>query len=141
MNFLVDANVLSEATKPQPAPSVNDWLRVHERRLVVNPIVLGELEYGILLLPAGRRQTRLQKWFAEGARKLFVLDMDSGTASVWAELLAELKRKGRAMPLKDSLIAATARQHRLTVATRNVSDYRHAGVSLVNPFEPNGNKS
>lgn len=141
MNFLVDANVLSEATKPQPAPSVNDWLRVHERRLVVNPIVLGELEYGILLLPAGRRRTRLQKWFAEGARKLFVLDIDAGTASVWAELLAELKRKGRAMPLKDSLIAATARQHRLTVATRNVSDYRHAGVLLVNPFEPNGNKS
>jgi hypothetical protein len=141
VNFLVDANVLSEATKPQPAPSVNDWLRVHERRLVVNPIVLGELEYGILLLPAGRRRTRLQKWFAEGARKLFVLDIDAGTASVWAELLAELKRKGRAMPLKDSLIAATARQHRLTVATRNVSDYRHAGVLLVNPFEPNGNKS
>jgi predicted nucleic acid-binding protein len=141
VNFLVDANVLSEATKPQPAPSVDDWLRVHERRLVVNPIVLGELEYGILLLPAGRRRTRLQKWFAEGARKLFVLDIDAGTASVWAKLLAELKRKGRAMPLKDSLIAATARQHRLTVATRNVSDYRHAGVSLVNPFEPNGNKS
>ena len=141
MNFLVDANVLSEATKPQPAPAVDDWLRVHERQLVVNPIVLGELEYGILLLPAGRRRTRLQKWFAEGAGKLFVLDMDAGTASVWAELLAELKRKGRAMPLKDSLIAATARQHRLTVATRNVSDYRHAGVSLVNPFEPNGNKS
>lgn len=141
MNFLVDADVLSEATKPQPAPSVNDWLRVHERRLVVNPIVLGELEYGILLLPAGRRRTRLQKWFAEGARKLFVLDIDADTASVWAELLAELKRKGRAMPLKDSLIAATARQHRLTVATRNVSDYRHAGVLLVNPFEPNGNKS
>jgi hypothetical protein len=141
VNFLVDADVLSEATKPQPAPSVNDWLRVHERRLVVNPIVLGELEYGILLLPAGRRRTRLQKWFAEGARKLFVLDIDADTASVWAELLAELKRKGRAMPLKDSLIAATARQHRLTVATRNVSDYRHAGVLLVNPFEPNGNKS
>ena len=56
VNFLVDANVLSEATKPQPAPSVVDWLRAHERRLVVNPIILGELEYGILLLPAGRRE-------------------------------------------------------------------------------------
>ena len=136
VNFLVDANVLSEATKPQPAVTVVDWLREHERRLVVNPIILGELEYGILLLPAGRRRTRLQKWFAEGVKRLRVLDLDVDTARVWAGLLAELKRKGRAMPIKDSLIAATARQYRLTVATRNVNDYRHAGVALVNPFEP-----
>ena len=135
MDYLVDANVLSEATKPQPTAEVLDWLRMHERRMVVNPIILGELEYGILLLPPGRRRTRLVKWFAEGAKQLHVLDIDADTARVWAELLAELKRKGLAMPVKDSLIAATARQHRLTVVTRNVSDYRHAGVALVNPFE------
>jgi len=137
MDFLVDANVLSEATKPEPTLSVIDWLGAHERHLVVNPIILGELEYGILLLPAGRRRTRLQKWFADGAKKLYVLDMDADTANVWAELLAELKRKGRAMPLKDSLIAASARQHQLTVVTRNINDYRYAGVALVNPFESN----
>lgn len=136
MKYLVDANVLSEATKPQPAAAVVDWLRDHDRRLVVNPIILGELEYGILLLPAGRRRTRLQNWFADGIKRLHVLDMDVDTAKVWAGLLAELKRKGRAMPIKDSLIAATARQYRLTVATRNVDDYRHAGIAMVNPFEP-----
>ncbi len=135
MNFLVDANVLSEATKPQPAPSVVDWLRTNERHLIVNPIILGELEYGILLLPPGRKRTRLENWFAGGAKKLHLLNLDVDTARVWAGLLAELKRKGRAMPVKDSLIAATARQYRLTVATRNVDDYRHAGVELVNPFE------
>jgi hypothetical protein len=128
--------MLSEATRPQPAPRVVDWLSHHDRRLVVNPIILGELEYGILLLPAGRRRTRLQQWFAAGAARLRVLDLDVDTARIWAGLLAELKRQGRAMPLKDSLIAATARQHRLTVATRNVDDYRQAGVALVNPFEP-----
>ena len=136
MHFLVDANVLSEATKPQPASVVVDWLRDHERNLVVNPIILGELEYGILLLPVGRRRTRLQKWFADGAKRLRVLDMDVDTAKVWAGLLAELRRKGRAMPVKDSLIAATARQYQLTVATRNVDDYRHAGIAMANPFEP-----
>jgi toxin FitB len=136
VNFLVDANVLSEATKPRPAPSVLDWLRDHDRYLVVNPIILGELEYGILLLPAGRRRTRLQKWFSDGVKKLRVLDLDIDTAKVWAGLLAELIRRGRAMPIKDSLIAATARQYRLTVATRNVDDYRHADVAIVNPFEP-----
>ncbi|MBU4271980.1 MAG: PIN domain-containing protein [Planctomycetes bacterium] len=134
MNYLVDANVLSEATKPEPAPAVVDWLRHNDRRLLVNPIILGELEYGILLLPAGRRRTRLHKWFAAGVKRLRVLDLDVEAAKVWAGLLAKLKRNGRAMPIKDSLIAATARQYRLTVATRNVHDYRHAGVGLVNPF-------
>jgi toxin FitB len=136
VNYLVDANVLSEATKPRPASAVVDWLRAHERRLVVNPIILGELEYGILLLPAGRRRTRLEKWFAQGIVKLHVLDFDADSAAAWAGLLAELKRKGHAMPVKDSLIAATARQYALTVATRNTRDYRHAGVAVVNPFEP-----
>ena len=136
MNFLVDANVLSEATKPQPMASVVDWLRTHDRRLVVNPIILGELEYGIMLLPAGKRRTRLQKWFAKGVKRLRVFDLDVDTAKAWSTLLAELKRKGRAMPIKDSLIAATACQYRLTVATRNINDYRHAGIALVNPFEP-----
>jgi toxin FitB len=135
MSFLVDANVLSEPTKPHPVAAVVEWLCSHNSRLIVNPIILGELEFGILVLPDGRRRTQLQRWFAEGAKRLRVLDLDTGTAKVWAELLAQLKRKGRAMPIKDSLIAATARQHRLTVATRNVEDYRYAGVSLVNPFE------
>lgn len=136
MDYLVDANVLSEPTRPQPAAAVVDWLRTHDRRLFVNPIVLGELEYGILLLRAGRRRAQLEKWFVEGTKRLRVLDIDAQTAKVWAGLLAELKGKGLAMPVKDSLIAASARQHHLAVATRNTHDYRHAGVALVNPFDP-----
>jgi predicted nucleic acid-binding protein len=135
VDYLVDANVLSERTKPEPAAAVVAWLARYQRCLLVNPIILAELEYGILLLPAGRRRTRLEEWFAAGVKTLPVLDLDAGTAKVWAELLAELKRKGQAMPIKDSLIAATARQHRLAVATRNIDDYRYAGVTLVNPFE------
>lgn len=135
MKFLVDADVLSEATKPQPAEHVIDWLQRHDEDLVVNPIVLGELEYGILLLPAGRRRKLLLEWFQAGIEKLNVIGMDAGTARVWAKLLAGLRRKGRAMPIKDSLIAASARQHGLTVATRNTVDFRLAGVRIVNPFQ------
>ncbi len=64
------------------------------------------------------------------------LDLDSHTASAWAELLARLKKRGLTMPVKNSLIAATALAHDLTVATRDTADYRRAGVPLVNPFEP-----
>nr|WP_218280733.1 alpha-hydroxy-acid oxidizing protein [Verrucomicrobium spinosum] len=115
MNYLVDANILSEATKPAPDPQVVAWLRSHESQLVVSPIILGELEYGILTLPKGQRRTRLEKWFAQGVRRIQSLDVDADTASHWANLLASLKRNGHAMPVKDSLIAATALAHGLTV--------------------------
>lgn len=133
--FLVDANVLSEATREHPAPQVVSWLDDNQKGLLVNPIILGELEYGILGLPSGARRKRLQEWFEQGARKLGLVDIDSATARCWADLLAELRGIGRSMPVKDSLIAASARQHGLTVATRNTRDFRNAGVGLVNPFE------
>lgn len=135
MRYLVDANVLSESTRQDPSPVVVQWLQDHESDVVVTPIVLGEIEYGILQLPLGRKRTILHQWFREGIRKLRVLDLDTGTATAWAELLARLKSKGQAMPVKDSLIAATALQHQLTIVTRNVVDFRHVGVPLINPFK------
>ena len=135
MNFLVDANVLSEATKPVPDSRAVAWLGHHESALVVSPIVLGELEYGVLLLPAGKRRDRLQDWFEKVVKRMRVLDFDAGTAATWAALLARLKKRGLAMPIKDSQIAATAIAHGLTVATRNTVDYKYAGVPLFNPFK------
>jgi len=136
MKFLVDANVLSEVTKPEPDPNVLAWLRSHQSELVINPIILGEMEYGILLLEPGPRRARLEKWFAGASGNIEIIDFDSAAASAWAYLLAGLKRKGKAMPVKDSLIAASAISNRLIIATRNVSDFQHAGVDLVNPFAP-----
>ncbi len=134
MTYLVDANVLSEATRPHPDPKVVQWLRSNERDLVVDPIILGEIRFGIHLLPAGRRRQRLEQWFNEGMAKITCLPCDAATALRWAKLLADLRISGRAMPVKDSLIAATALVHGLVVATRNVSDFKKAGVKLVDPF-------
>jgi toxin FitB len=135
VKFLVDANVVSEPTKQQPNPRAVDWLERHKPDCAVNPIVLGEIQYGILLLPAGRRRRALLQWFDDAIRAIHVIDVDAKTAIEWAGLLAELRRKGREMPVKDSLVAATARQYGLAMATRNVADYRHAGVKIVNPFD------
>ncbi len=135
MKFLVDSNVLSERTKPNPSERVVEWLRTHDRESVVNPIVLGELEFGILQLAAGGRKKRLLEWFEDGIRSLDVVAIDAVTAGVWAKLLLELRRKGRSMPLGDSFIAASAMQHQLTVVTRNVVHYRYAGVKVLNPFD------
>jgi predicted nucleic acid-binding protein len=135
MKFLVDANVLSEATKPNPNPKVVGWLAAHETQLAINPIVLGELRFGILLLPKGKRRSELLAWLDSGIRYLQMLDFDATTSENWAQLLAELRKQGRAMPVKDSLIAATARQFQLPIATRNAKDFAFAGVKVVNPFD------
>jgi predicted nucleic acid-binding protein len=95
---LVDASILSEPTKPLPSERVIKWLRHNEREIAIDPIVLGEVRFGILLLP-------------------------------------KLRASGKSMPIKDSLIAATALTHGLAVASRNASDFEHAGVEVVNPFE------
>jgi predicted nucleic acid-binding protein len=134
VTYLVDANVLSEPTKSAPDPLIVEWLRQNERDLVVDPIVLGEVRFGILLLPKGKRRARLERWFDEGVQRLRCLPWEAETGLRWAELLARLRASGRAMPIKDSLIAATALVHGLIVATRNRTDFEKAGVKLVNPF-------
>jgi len=134
MNKLVDANVLSEATKPLPDARVVDWLRQHEAELLVEPIVLGEIRFGILLLPAGKRRRRLEKWFDQVVAKLTCLPWTAEIGLRWAQLLAELHKTGKAIPIKDSLIAATALAHGLTVVTRNARDFRDAGVDVLDPF-------
>jgi toxin FitB len=134
VRFLVDAHVLCEPTKPTPQLRVIEWLRRHERDLTVDPIVLGEIRFGMLLLPKGSRRATLEGWFERGVARLRCLPWDATTGARWAQLLADLRRAGRAMPIKDSLIAATALAHGLTVATRNVGDFRPAGVPVVDPL-------
>ncbi len=134
MTYLVDANVLSEVTRPVPDPTVIDWLRLNERELVVDPIILGEVRFGIHLLPPGKRRRRLETWFDAGVARLVCVPWDAQTGLRWAELLARLRRSGQAMPIKDSLIAATALVHGFVVVTRNTRDFTKAGVTVLDPF-------
>jgi predicted nucleic acid-binding protein len=134
MTFLVDANVLSEATRPEPDPGVLEWLTRHEREIAVDPIILGEIRFGIFLLPVGKRRARLERWFQEGVERIHCIAWEAATGLRWARLLADLRVQGRSMPIKDSLIAATALVHKLAVVTRNRRDFEPAGVEIVDPF-------
>lgn len=134
MSFLVDANVLCEATRPHPDAKVLRWLARHEPDITVDPVILGEIQFGILLLPRGKRRAGLERWFRDGVQRLHCLPWDAATGLRWAALLASLRARGRAMPVKDSLIAATALTHDLVVVTRNRRDFESAGVTVVDPF-------
>jgi toxin FitB len=122
VRYLVDANVLSEPTKPAPDLKVVEWLRQNEGDIAVDPIILGEVRFGILLLPKGRKRTSLERWFDAGVQRLHCLPWEAETGLKWAELLANLRASGHAIPVKDSLIAATALIHNL--ARRNAQPRR-----------------
>ena len=135
MTYLVDVNVLSDPTKPAPNRKVLDWLSANERSLVVDSIILGELGIGILALPRGSKRRQLEQWFGALVQTIECLPWDAAISRRWAKLVVDLKQKGKTMPLLDGMIAATALQHDLTMATRNVRDFKKARVKLVNPFE------
>ncbi len=134
MKFLVDANVLSEPTRPVPDPAVLAWLRSHEPEFAIDPVILGEIRYGILLLPGGKRRERLEAWFEAGIGRLHCLPWTAESGLRWARLLADLRQKGRSMPVKDSFIATTALVHGLTVVTHNRADFEASGVEVLDPF-------
>lgn len=134
MTYLVDANVLSEPTKPAPDAMAVEWLRHNERAIAVDPFILGEIRFGIQLLPAGKRRRRLEAWFDAGVSRIVCMPWNAQTGLRWASLLADLRKSGASMPIKDSLIAATALVHDFVIVTRNTRDFRKARVKVLDPF-------
>jgi len=97
-------------------------------------VVLGELSVGILGHPAGRKRATLDRWFESVVQTIECLPWDAGVSLCWARLVSQLKRKGQSLPLLDSMIAATALRHGLTVVTRNTGDFQRTGVKVFDPF-------
>lgn len=141
MDYLVDTNVFSELVKSQPDASVVKWLRDHEHRLYISTLTIGEIRRGIEGLAAGKKKAGLQTWLTGLCTRMEgrILSFNTSVAHVWGQLVACCDKGGISLPSTDSQLAATAHRHGLTVVTRNVADFKNAGVKLLNPFAGDAN--
>lgn len=137
--ILLDTNVVSEGLRARPNPDVREWLDAQptEELFLCTP-VLAELYYGVELLPAGVRRTKLERSIADlvSAFEDRVLKFDAVAALEYGKFVARRDSIGRATGTMDGLIAAIARAHGATIATRDVRGFDDAGVSLIDPFNP-----
>jgi predicted nucleic acid-binding protein len=137
VRYLVDTCVLSEWKRRSPDPNVLKWLEaLPYDDMFISILSLGELEKGILRLPDAERRAALEGWLRELEETFasHILPLSSGEIRAWAELSAATEAAGATVPAIDGLITATARAHRLAVATRNVGDMLPTGVPLLNPW-------
>ena len=137
--YLLDTNVVSEYSRVSPPDiRVKRWVDAQdEEALYLSVLTFGEIRKGTALLPAGEKRTYLERWVdidlpARFASRL--LPINSQIAELWGVMAAEAQLKGIAMPIIDGLIAATAKHHELTIATRNEKDFRMWGIPVVNPW-------
>jgi len=139
VSWLLDTNVICEPTRRAPSRRVVEWLQsVPASDFHRSIITMGEIRRGILRLPAGARRRKLENWMHEELRPAFagrVIEVGEEEIAAWAELLASLEKRGRSMPAIDSLIAATALAHNLTIATRNTGDFAPGGVRVFDPWK------
>jgi len=137
--ILLDTNVVSEVMKTRPEEAVVAWLNGQDsEKLHVSAITIGEIAYGLRILPDGKRRSGLRERFERFIALAFdqrVLAYDESAARTYGELMSDRKELGLPMSVPDGQIAAITRLNHLAVATRNVLDFEHCGIDVLNPFE------
>ena len=136
--IILDTNVLSELLRPEPARQVGRWLSAQDgAKVYFTTVGEAELRHGVAILPAGKRRnaltTAIEGLLDEDFRDR-VLPFDRAAARAYATVAAARRSAGRPISQFDCQIAAIARAHEATVATRNTSDYEGCGVELIDPW-------
>ena len=136
--FLLDTNVPSELTRPQPDAHVLQWLEDTDDDLMhISVITIGEVCKGITVHPEAHRRDWLRRWLESEVRPWFsgrILPVTEAISERWGILEGESRLNGIGVNTPDGLIAATAIENGLTVVTRNVRDFAGLGVPVFNPW-------
>jgi predicted nucleic acid-binding protein len=138
MNFLLDTNVVSEWVKPSPDAKAVQWLAgVDEENVYLSVITFAEIRQGVYEMPQGRRRDSLESWVEYDLLLRFegrILPVDLAVAKSWSLLMAQSIKRGTNLNAMDAFIAATAKVHALTLATRNTRHFAKLEVALTNPW-------
>jgi tRNA(fMet)-specific endonuclease VapC len=138
MTYLLDTCLISELVAKQPNQKVLDWVDAQvPETLYLSVITIGEIAKGICKLTPSKRKESLTTWLNETLPNRFenrILTLDVSTMVLWGNLVGQLEQNGRPLPAMDSLIAAIALQHSLSLITRNEKDFAGTGVVIVNPW-------
>lgn len=136
--FLLDTNCISELVRPYPDPRVTKWIdAADETLLYLSVLTLGEIRKGIAGLAQGKRRTQLETWLEVELKTRFagkILNIDIAIADRWGLIAAAAKIAGKPLDVTDGLLAATAIHYRLTIVSRNISDFAVTQVPVVNPW-------
>lgn len=136
--YLLDTCVVSEWFRRQPSVSVLAWLdRIGIEQLHLSVVTVGELAQGVARVADPVKAEQLSSWLRRDVIARFtgrIMDVDSEAAMKWGLLRGTAMAQGRTLPAIDSLIAATALVHDMTVVTRNVADFERFGVRIANPW-------
>ena len=136
--FLLDTNVVSELKRPRPSPRVLSFMRQSPiGTLFLSDIVIAEIRFGIEKLAQGARRERLRRWTETELTDRFedrMLDIDRSIAEFWGIIMARAAAVSVRLPVMDTLLAATAEHHGMTMVTRNVRDFTRAGVATLDPW-------
>jgi predicted nucleic acid-binding protein len=134
--IFLDTNLVSETLRPVPEPRVLRWLIQHDAEAALPSVVLAEIAFGIHKLQPDHRAKRLQAgldaWRKRFAGRIFALTEEAALA--YGEIMGSAARQGRPMSAPDGMIAAIARVHRASLATRNVGDFATAEIALIDPW-------
>jgi predicted nucleic acid-binding protein len=139
MRALLDTCVISELVSKHPDPKVVEYVdALDPEDVYLSVIAIGEIVKGIEKLPSSRRKTGLQTWLNDDLLVRFegnVVPLDIDVMVEWGRITAQLESAGQTMPAIDSLIAATALAMKMTLVTRNTSDFEGTDVEIVNPWD------
>ncbi len=137
--IILDTNVVSEMMRAAPTPAVVSWLNGQDAALLfLTAVTVGEIRFGLRVLPVGKRRQSLEEGFERILAEAFagrILAFDEAAAHYYGEIMGRRREIGHPLGIPDAQIASIARSIGCSVATRNVQDFTECGIEIINPFE------